>query len=170
MKYEKESVAGEFIKMLKKLNEINQPAFTPSSFKDAFKKHVGIQKNFNVDDQQDSQEFLTVLFNELHNDLKMENDGILSEERSIIKDTFEMTVRQKILCRSCLNENDSRKTEYILLAPLPAEDDISLANCLKKYFEEQPLDNTNCAVDGCGSQSRTIILEPLELPPRIKDE
>ncbi|XP_044010907.1 uncharacterized protein LOC122854380 isoform X2 [Aphidius gifuensis] len=165
MKYEKGSVAGEFIKMLKKLNEIDQPAFTPNSFKDAFKKHVGIQKNFNVDDQQDSQEFLTLLFNELHNDLKRENDGILSEERSIIKDTFEMTVRQKILCQSCFNENDSRKTEYILLAPLPAEDDISLANCLKKYFEEQPLDNTNCAVDGCGSQSRTIILEPLELPP-----
>lgn len=47
--------------------------FTCFIFKDAFKKHVGIQNNFNVDDQQDSQEFLTLLFDELHNDLKTVN-------------------------------------------------------------------------------------------------
>ena len=98
--------------------------------------------------QHDSHEFLMFLLNWLHEDLKREmfpvsermqgecsNDGI-----SVITSLFQGEHRHRIICNNCLHESISLEPFTILSLSLPSSGGCTLADLLRRCYEDSSVD------------------------------
>ncbi|OMJ82294.1 hypothetical protein SteCoe_17075 [Stentor coeruleus] len=97
----------------------DSPQASPMDFWDAFRKSCPFFKGMA---QHDSQEFLRILLDKLHEELKFEYQ--IGKHRSIVSDIFCSELQNKIICKICGNYTVKDEEFYDLSVSIPTADDI----------------------------------------------
>ncbi|XP_049964107.1 ubiquitin carboxyl-terminal hydrolase 8 [Schistocerca serialis cubense] len=131
---------------------------------DDLKAVVGrFREQFRTSQQQDSNEFLTVLMDWLHEDLKKlkddsrinESQSVLNEaskhfiefkrkNKSFIVDLFYGQQKSTVKCLRCDKESVTYETFSNLTLPLPHNNNCSLDDCLKLYLAGERITGWTC--------------------------
>ena len=149
-------IAWQYYNLIKKIWLGNDNKIGPNQFVDVFKK---IKKQFNGYRQQDAQEFLSVLLDQLHEDLNRitdkpyiellekqnDEDDLKASKRwwdlhkkredSIIVDLFNGQFKSETICQVCKKSSITYDPFMSLCVPVPKE---------KKYLQFKIFSETEC--------------------------
>lgn len=92
---------------------------SPKEFWDSFRKSCPFFKGMA---QHDSQEFLRIFLDKLHEELKFEYQ--IGKHRSIVSDIFRSELQNKITCKICGNHTVKDEEFYDLSVSIPTAEDI----------------------------------------------
>ncbi|NXG54189.1 UBP50 hydrolase, partial [Hemiprocne comata] len=132
--------------------------------------------------QQDAQEFLICVLNELHEALKKVRTQLSStrcitnvkasrgnvRETSIITQLFEGQLSYGITCLECKTTTDRPESFTVLSLPIPSKSSCSLQDCLKCFFKQDTLTQTNqihCSC--CGTKQDAAVKGTVTKAPQI---
>lgn len=159
-------LAIEFGALVEKLNSHRYRYIEPKSFRDAVTKHIGFAGN----EQQDSHEFMMMLFDKLHHDLNIhakdegnqqnglgnnDDDNInipratlgyqfwkrhLGMNRSVISDLFEGIFMSTLTCTFCKGQSNTFEVFNCLSLPIPSESRCHVRDCLNHFSNPERIE------------------------------
>jgi len=162
----KGELAVELGALVEKLNSYRYRYIEPKSLRDAVTKHIGFVGN----EQQDSHEFMMMLFDKLHHDLNIHakdksrltngnsnNDDSnmnvprsalafqfwrrhLESNKSIISDLFEGIFMSTLTCSFCKGQSNTFEVFNCLSLPIPSETRCHLKDCLNHFSNPERID------------------------------
>lgn len=161
----KGQLAIEFGALVEKLNDRRYRYIEPKSFRESVTRDIGFAGN----EQQDSHEFLMMLFEKLHHDLNTHakdkrnesesNDGDscnisipratlaykfwkkhLELNQSIISDLFEGIFMSTLTCSFCKGQSNTFEVFNCLSLPIPSESRCHITDCLAHFSNPERID------------------------------
>lgn len=159
-------LAIELGALIEKLNAHRHRYVEPKSFRESVVKHIGFAGN----EQQDSHEFMMMLFEKLHHDLnvlakdKTRQNGIVSSDndsninipratlgyqfwkrhlelnKSIISDLFEGIFMSTLTCTVCKGQSNTFEVFNCLSLPIPSETRCNVKDCLNHFTNPERID------------------------------
>ncbi|KAL1461682.1 hypothetical protein WDU94_013554 [Cyamophila willieti] len=151
-------LAEEFQFIFKMLWAGDSRYFSPVKFKDEVGK---MKRTFRGYEQQDSHEFLTILIDSLHEDLKepehknsltgaLVESGekswgeFLKKNKSIVSQLFYGQLKSTVMCLSCQETSSTFEVFSNVSLPLPANDRCTLKDCLDLYLQGEEIQGWHC--------------------------
>uniref|UniRef100_A0A6G1S5W5 Ubiquitin carboxyl-terminal hydrolase n=1 Tax=Aceria tosichella TaxID=561515 RepID=A0A6G1S5W5_9ACAR len=159
-------LAIEFGALVEKLNSHRYRYIEPKSFRDAVTKHIGFAGN----EQQDSHEFMMMLFDKIHHDLNIRakdpskhqngfgnNDAAeinvsrtvladrfwkrhLEMNKSVVSDLFEGIFMSTLTCTFCRVESNTFEVFNCLSLPIGSESRCDMRDCLSHFSKPERID------------------------------
>uniref|UniRef100_A0A8D8Y6N5 Ubiquitin carboxyl-terminal hydrolase n=1 Tax=Cacopsylla melanoneura TaxID=428564 RepID=A0A8D8Y6N5_9HEMI len=151
-------LAEEFQLIFKMLWAGESRYFSPVKFKEEVGK---MKRTFRGYEQQDSHEFLTILIDSLHEDLKepehknsltgaLVESGekswgeFLKKNKSIVSQLFYGQLKSTVMCLSCQETSSTFEVFSNVSVPLPANDRCTLKDCLELYLQGEEIQGWHC--------------------------
>lgn len=143
-------VVDAFLAVMRRLWS-NTEAFAPRELKEALEERTG---HFRGYAQQDAQEYIAILLDSLHEDLRRERvapmlvdgDDLWQKARatdaSIVSDIFQGQLRSKVRCSTCGAEEETFQLFWSLPLSLPVRppgSELMLADLLDEFCAEEDL-------------------------------
>jgi ubiquitin C-terminal hydrolase len=113
------SVMNALVNFFREMWKGQEQVLSPKEFWDAFSQACPFFKGAA---QHDSQEFLRIFLDKLHEELKFEAEP--GQFRSIISDTFQSKVQNKLTCTKCGNCTVAEEEYYDLSLSIPSSEEI----------------------------------------------
>lgn len=160
----KGELAVELGALIERLNAHKHRYIEPKSFRECVVKHVGFAGN----EQQDSHEFMMMLFEKLHHDLNIhgkekikyqngtnDDNNIniprttlgyqfwrrhLEMNKSIISDLFEGIFMSTLTCAHCQGQSNTFEVFNCLSLPIPSESRCHLRDCLNHFSNPERIE------------------------------
>lgn len=124
--------------LIEKLNAHKHRYIEPKSFREKIVKHIGFAGN----EQQDSHEFMMMLFEKLHHDLKYhKHDG---KDKSIVSDLFEGMLTSTLTCTYCKCHSKTFEEFNCLSLPIPSETRCNIYECLRHFLQPERIPAWEC--------------------------
>lgn len=159
-------LAIEFGALVERLNSHRHKHIEPKSFQEAIIRHIGFEEN----KQQDSHEFMMMLFDKLHHDLntkakeRLKQNGVVTDStdtngdsnravlgykfwekhlalnESIISQTFEGIFMSTLTCTYCKEQSNTFEVFNCLSLPIPSETRCHLRDCLSHFSNPERIE------------------------------
>lgn len=162
----KGEMAVEFGALVEKLNAHKHRYIEPKSFRESVVTHIGFAGN----EQQDSHEFMMMLFDKLHHDLNVhareKSNGLqngnnkddsnintpratlgyqfwkrhLEMNKSIISDSFEGIFMSTLTCTFCKGQSNTFEVFNCLSLPIPSDSRCHIRDCLSHFSNPERIE------------------------------